>query len=47
MIQLHVAEGSPDGTSKVVQVIRSGWERDVLLCATHMMSRELRMLAVC
>lgn len=39
MTQLHVAEGSPEGRYKVVQVI--GWvlEQEVLFNASHVMSR--------
>jgi len=47
MIQLHVAKASPERTYKVVSVIRCVVEQEALFCASHVMSRELRMLAVC
>jgi hypothetical protein len=47
MIQLNVVEGSPEGTYNVVKVIGCVLEREALFCASHMLSRELRILAVC
>jgi len=47
MIQLNVAEGSPEGTYKVVKVIGCVLEREALICASHVLSREFRILAVC
>jgi hypothetical protein len=46
MIQLHVAEANLEGMYKVVWVIGSVLGRWVCFCASHMKSRELRMLAV-
>jgi len=47
MIQLQVAEASPERMYKVVWVI--GWvlEQEALFCASHVMTIELRILAVC
>jgi hypothetical protein len=47
MILLHVAAGRPEGMYNVVSVIGCILEREGLFCASHMMVRELRMLAVC
>jgi hypothetical protein len=47
MILLHLAQGSPEGTYKVVWVIKCVLEWEVLGSASHVMSWEFRMLAVC
>jgi hypothetical protein len=47
MIQINVAEGSPEGTYKVVKVIGCVLEPEGLFCASHLLSREFRILAVC
>ena len=39
MIQLHAAEGNPEGTFKVVLVIRCVLEPEALLYASHVMSK--------
>jgi len=47
MIQLNVEEGIPEGTYKVVNVIGCVLEREALFCASHVLSREFRILVVC
>jgi len=47
MLQLNVAEGSPRQTYKVVYVMTCVEERAALFCASHVMSREYRNLALC
>jgi len=44
MIQLNVVEGRPESTYKVIGCVL---EREALFCATHVMSRLCRTLAVC
>jgi len=38
MIQLHLAEGSKEGTYKVVKYIECVLEQEVLFCTSHMKS---------
>jgi hypothetical protein len=47
MIQLHVAEECPEGTYKVMKVIRCVLHQHMLFCACQVMSKEFTRLAVC